>query len=244
MDKTRFLVGTSGWTYPDWQGVFYPEGLPKAKWFYHYASVFPAVEVNATFYRWFKESTYAKWHERAPEKFEYVLKAPRLITHQRVLKDIEGPVRDFVQSADRLGEKLGLILLQLAPNTPVELDRLNSALETFGDPRRIAVEFRNDRWFTDEIRTLLEKAGAVFCISDSPKIRMRDWLTSDVGYIRLHGRRPWYADEYTEREIEEIAELAKALGNRGARKVFVFFNNDVGGFAVKNARMLMHLLSP
>jgi uncharacterized protein YecE (DUF72 family) len=135
-EKVKFFVGTSGWSYAHWKEVFYPEDLPKSRWFEYYAKEFSTVEVNATFYRTFKDQTYHKWRDRAPEKFTYVLKAPRLITHRRYLEDVEEHIKRFWESASLLESKFGLILLQLAPNTPYDPDRLKKALLAFDDPNK------------------------------------------------------------------------------------------------------------
>src|SRR5512136_2995851 len=120
--KAQYLIGTSGWTYDHWKGTFYPDGLAKSRWFDYYAEQFPAVEVNATFYRRFADQTYVKWLERAPAGFIYVLKAPKLITHRKYLVDAEEDIRLFWRSACILEDKLGLVLLQVAPGTPYDLE--------------------------------------------------------------------------------------------------------------------------
>jgi uncharacterized protein YecE (DUF72 family) len=240
--NVQFLVGTSGWNYPQWRGVFYPEGLAQSKWFGHYTGFFPTVEVNATFYRFFKDSVYEKWRERAPEKFIYVLKAPRLITHLKRLIRVEEDIRSFWKSASILRDKLGLIFLQLAPNTKYDPPQLINALSAFPDARKVAVEFRSKEWLTDETKSLLRETGAVFCASDSPKSRITDWVTSKTAYIRLHGRKHWYADNYSDSELREIAKLARGMAARGAEKVYIFFNNDFEGYAVQNAMTLLKML--
>lgn len=240
--KIRFFVGTSGWSYPHWKGVFYPEDWPKSKWFAYYTGEFPSVEVNATFYRTFKDQTYHNWRSRAPEGFVYVLKAPRLITHRKFLKDSEEQIKAFCKSAALLEDKLGLILLQLAPRTPYDPARLEQALRAFDDPAKVAVEFRNEQWLTEETKELLSKVGAVFCNVDSPQAELTDWVTSDSAYIRLHGRRRWYNYDYSARELQEIGLLAKRLAKLGARDVYIFFNNDADGCAPRNARLLLEML--
>lgn len=238
----EYLVGTSGWSYAHWQGVFYPEKWPKSRWLEYYVTRFSTVEVNATFYRTFQDQTYLKWRERAPKGFCYVLKAPRLITHRRYLQGAEESIGRFWAQARLLEDKLGLVLLQLAPNTPYEPERLRHALRAFHDPRRVAVEFRDERWLTGEVRELLEEKRAVFCSADSPKSKLLDWVTSDTGYIRLHGRREWYAYDYPAEELKEIASLARRMAREGAKTVYVFFNNDAKGFAPKNALVLKEML--
>ncbi len=241
-DRVQFYVGTSGWSYPHWYGVFYPQDWPKSKWFDYYCQHFSSVEVNATFYRWFKEQTYHNWYERAPEHFKYVLKAPKVITHRKYLKEVEEQILAFRKSAALLKEKLGLILLQLAPGTPYEPERLRQALAAFDLPGQVAVEFRHDRWLTRETRALLQEVGAVFCAADSPKTELLDWVTAETAYIRLHGRKRWYAYDYSPTELQEIAALVGQMTAAGARTFYIFFNNDFEGCAPKNARTLLQLL--
>lgn len=239
----QYLVGTSGWTYDHWKGIFYPEHLAKHRWFEYYASLFPTVEINATFYRTFKDQTYLNWRQRAPAGFRYVLKAPKTITHRKFLDDVADDVKAFWRSACLLDDRLGMVLLQLAPSTPYDLDRLRQALLAFGDPSRVAVEFRHSRWLTDETRQLLSDLGAAFCNVDSPRHHLTDWVTSSLGYIRLHGRKRWYAYNYSEAELEQIADTARCMTRSGAQVVYIFFNNDFEGYAPQNALYLGKQLS-
>ncbi len=240
--ETQFYIGTSGWSYDHWKGRFYPEDHPKSRWFEYYAQQFSTVEVNATFYRTFKDSTYQKWYDQAPDNFKYVFKAPRLITHRKYLKGSGGIIKSFWKSASLVNEKFGLILLQLAPKMPYELELLQNALNAFGDAKKIAVEFRNKNWFTDEIRDLLNKNGAIFCSIDSPKNELLDWVTSDTAYIRLHGRKRWYRYNYSDKELREIADLTEKMKEKGARQIYIFFNNDFEGNAPRNALTLQKML--
>jgi len=242
INETDLFIGTSGWSYPHWKGNFYPHDWPQSRWFDYYITKFQTVEVNATFYRFSQDQTYEKWYKRAPDNFHYVLKAPRLITHRKYLIDVEEQIHAFWTSASLLKEKFGLILLQLPPNTPYDPDRLNEALLSFGDPRRIAVEFRHKKWLTEETKTLLHEIGSIFCNADSPKTELTDWLTSDIAYIRLHGRESWYGYEYSARELKNIVELMQRMVRAGAKQIYVYFNNDLAGFAPKNARRLIELV--
>lgn len=241
-EKVRYLVGTSGWSYPHWQGIFYPADHPKSRWFEYYAGKFSTVEVNATFYRFFKDQTYHNWRDKAPENFKYVLKAPRLITHRKYLKDAQEQIKEFWPLASLLEDRLGLILLQPAPSTPYDPDRLKKALLAFGDPRKIAIEFRHNRWLTEGTRELLQEVGSVFCTADSPKTELVDWVTSDIAYIRLHGRKQWYSYNYSAQELHEIADLTKRMTRLGAKRIYIFFNNDFEGHAPKNALTLLEML--
>jgi uncharacterized protein YecE (DUF72 family) len=243
ISQSIYFVGTSGWTYDHWKGRFYPDNLPKSHWFDHYASQFSSVEINATFYRTFKDSTYLKWKGRAPQGFGYVLKAPRLITHRKLLVDVAELEQAFFHSCTLLEEKFELILLQVAPQTPYDPCRLQQALLAFPDPGMVAVEFRRAVWFSPEILSLLQSVGATICNVDSPRQALTDYLTSDKAYIRLHGRKHWYSDNYTEGELMEIAGLSRQLARKGARRVYIFFNNDFEGYAPANALALKHILA-
>lgn len=238
-----FFTGTSGWTYDHWLGCFYPKGLAKSRWFDYYAGRFNAVEINATFYRTFQDQTYLNWKARAPQGFGYVLKAPKTITHYKLLRDVEADIQAFCRSAALLGDTFQAILLQVAPNQPYDPGLLRSALLTFTDPTRVAVEFRNERWFNPEIESLLASIGAIFCNADSPRQRLTGFLTSDRAYIRLHGRMNWYSCDYSETDLLEIASLARSMVQKGAGQVFTFFNNDFGGFAPANALTLQKMLT-
>ncbi len=238
----NYLVGTSGWTYNHWKTTFYPKGLPQSRWFEYYATKFPTVEVNATFYRAFGDQTYEKWRERAPADFCYVLKVPQVITHRKFLKEVESEIHTFWRSATLLGDKLGLLLLQVAPQTRYDPDLLRQALLAFRDPTRVAVEFRHKDWLNDEIRGLLQEVGATFVSVDSPIQAPLDWVTSQCGYIRLHGRSRWYSHDYTPAELQEIAEVARRMVRQGAATVYAFFNNDFESYAPMNALALMDIL--
>ena len=238
-----YHVGTSGWTYPHWREVFYPAGLAQSHWLAFYAAHFDTVEINATFYRQFRDPAYPSWRRRAPERFTYVLKAPRSITHERLLVDVGEEVQHFKASARLLEDKLGAILIQVAPATPFDPDRLDRALAAFDLPGQIAVEFRSDQWLVPAIRGLLERRQAIFVNVDSPISRLAEpWVTTGAAYFRLHGRGSWYAYHYSAGELDEIASHARTAADRGAKQVYLFFNNDDKGSAPQNALALKKLL--
>jgi uncharacterized protein YecE (DUF72 family) len=241
-EEMSIHVGTSGWSYEHWKGRFYPEDLAKSRWFEFYAKHFNSVEVNATFYRNFADTTYTKWRERAPEGFRYVLKVPRQISHRQKLNGVEALIKEFARSANLLGERLGLLLLQLPPHLPYQPERLEAALQAFGSPSLVAVEFRDEGWLTEEVFSLLQHQRANFCNPDSPQQSLSGKMTGRVGYLRLHGRRSWYTDEYTRDELCVIAETAHTMCREGADEVYIFFNNDTAAHAPMNASALIELL--
>lgn len=242
-ERTTFLIGTSGWVYDHWRECFYPVGIPKSRWFEYYCGCFQCVEINATFYRSFREQTYVNWKTRAPQGFRYVLKVPKRITHRKYLVGVEEDVKDFCRYGALLGDKLGMFLLQLAPSTPYDLERLRKVLLAFPEPEKVAVEFRKSCWLNDETESLLRQVGAVFCNVDSPRQKLTARLTSHRAYLRLHGRSRWYLHNYSHDELKEIAAVAQDLARRGADLVYIFFNNDFEGYAPANAMMLMRLLN-
>ncbi len=237
-----YYIGTSGWTYDHWKGKFYPSDLPKSKWFSYYIKYFSTVEINATFYRRFKDQTYIKWKNQVNKSFSYVLKAPRVITHRKYLINADEEIRSFADSASLLEDRLGLILLQLAPRTKYNPEILRNTVQLFNDPRKLAVEFRNKEWLTSEVYDILKEYGVVYCNVDSPKSTLNDWVTSDIAYFRLHGRGKWYSYNYSEKELEEISLLAKQFIAKRTKRIYIFFNNDFEGYAPKNALLLMNML--
>lgn len=240
--KGRIYIGTSGWSYPQWQGLYYPVGLAKARWFEYYCQHFNTVELNATFYRAFQDTTYDKWYHQAPDDFKYVVKAHRFITHRKLLHDVKDSIKRCWTSAHRLKEKLGLVLMQLSPNTPYDLSRLEQALTAFKNPQQIAVEFRDPSWYTPSTLQLLKKYHAVFCNSDSPDIALTDHITAKTAYFRLHGRGEWYTSNYSKSQLKQIATMITKIQKQGVQDVYVFFNNDCNAYAAKNALALRELL--
>ena len=200
------------------------------------------MEINATFYRTFKDQTFINWRNKAPQGFRYVLKAPRLITHRKYLENVADDIQTFDRSASLLEDKLGLILLQLAPGTPYDIERLRTACLAFNNPQKIAVEFRHKRWLTDETFSLLRELGVTFCNPDSPRGSLSEYVTSPNGYIRLHGRKQWYSYNYSNEELQEIANIVQRMNSAGVDTVYIFFNNDFEGYPPKNAQYLANIL--
>lgn len=231
-------IGTSGWQYDHWRERFYPEGLRKARWFEHYASVFDTVEVNSTFYRMMKETVFDKWRKQAPEGFSYVLKYSRYGTHVKRLADPAEHVAPFVERARRLEEHLGAILVQLPPHWNVDTGRLGAFLDAAPADLRWALEFRDASWLCDRVYGLLRSRNAALCIHDiirdHPRVLTADWV-----YLRFHGggRR----GDYTESELASTAAAVREYLSDGL-DVYAYFNNDLNAYAVNNARCLRSLL--
>jgi uncharacterized protein YecE (DUF72 family) len=222
------LVGTSGFSYDEWSGVFYPEGLKPQGRLRYYAERFRTVEVNNTFYRMPKKEVLERWRGETPEGFVFVLKASQRITHRERLRDSGDSVAYFFENAAALGDKLGPTLFQLPPNMKKDAARLASFLDVLGD-RRAAFEFRHESWMDDEVHALLRSRGAALCSADmddsgeegAPLVPTADW-----GYLRL--RRAEYS-------AEDLTGWAGRLRGQGWREAYVFLKHEVKGPALARA---------
>ncbi|MFW6195033.1 MAG: DUF72 domain-containing protein, partial [Chloroflexota bacterium] len=228
-------IGTSGWQYRHWRGVFYPVGMPQREWFQHYAGWFQTVEVNNTFYSLPDADTFRGWHEQAPADFIYALKLSRYLSHIKRLKDPEQPVDTFISRAGELGPHLGPLLLQLPPNMKANLERLDDTLSLFPEHVRVAVEPRHESWFTEEARSVLTARNAALCIADEGEnLTSPRWRTADWGYFRFHGGTGTPGGGYTDATVDHRAGLIAKLWSED-EDVFAFFNNDAHGCALRDA---------
>lgn len=229
------FVGTSGWQYKSWRGRFYPEDVAQARWLEWFAERFRVVEVNNTFYRLPPPDTFEAWARRTPADFVIAPKVSRYLTHVKRLKEPEEPVQRFLRHAAPLGDKIGPLLVQLPPDLAADVARLERVLELFPEGVRVAVEFRHQSWFTDEVRKVLESHGAALCLADRrSKLLTPPWQTADWGYVRLHegtaSPRPCYGRTALASWGRRIAGMWGAESD-----VYVFFNNDPLGCAVRDA---------
>lgn len=231
------LIGTSGWQYRHWRGALYPRRLPQREWLPHYAERFATVEVNATFYRLPSRAAVEEWARRTPEDFVFAIKASRYLTHVRRLREPQEPVRRLMDTIDPLGERLGVILLQLPPRMRCDSDLLDRALRCFPPGLRVAVEPRDPSWFVAPVRAVLERRGAALCLADRPGWRQPDWRTAEWGYVRFHEGRATPSPCYGRTALATWADrIAEAFGP--SDDVFLYFNNDTEGCAPRDARRL------
>lgn len=176
------LVGTSGWQYGDWRGRLYPAGLPQRRWLEHYAGCFATVESNAAFYRLPERHTFMAWRERTPSDFVWAVKASRFLTHTRRLREPVEPVGRLLDHAAGLGDRLGVVLLQLPPTLQADLGLLDACLACFPVGVRVAVEPRHVSWWTDGLRLLLERRAAALCWADRGEVEITPlWATAEWG---------------------------------------------------------------
>ena len=202
----EMLAGTSGYSYKEWLGRFYPEKLPAAEMLRYYAERFRTVEINNTFYRMPAEAMLARWAEEVPEHFAFTLKAPRRITHDKRLREAEGEVGAFLQRAAALGSKLGVLLFQLPPYLRKDVPRLQAFLDLLPAETRAAFEFRHASWQDDEVYEALRARAAMLCVTDTDEGDTPFVATADCGYVRL--RRTHYDDGDLQTWVERIADRA------------------------------------
>lgn len=234
-------IGTSGWYYEHWKELFYPAGLPKSKWFEHYAQHFDTVEINNTFYHLPKEQSIQRWHKIAPEGFLYAVKANRYITHIKKLKDTSESLRRFFDGINLLERKLGPVLYQLPPSLHIDLDRLRDFIKLLPKRKTAVFEFRHKSWYCEETYKLLGKNGAGFCIHDMPGKESPQVVTSDTIYIRFHGTTRRYSGSYPKSQLQDWAKWLKEQSKK-VSGIYVYFNNDVHGHAIKNAKHLKEMI--
>jgi len=224
-------VGTSGFSYKEWKGSFYPEDLPAKSMLHYYAERFGTVEINNSFYRMPKASVLESWAGEVPADFRFVLKAPQRITHFKRLKEADEPVAYFLDVIAALGERLGPLLFQLPPNFKKDLARLRDFLPLLPEDQRVAFEFRHASWFDDEALDVLREHGVALCLAeaedglDVPFVGTADW-----GYLRL--RRPDYSDAELKRWVDRTREQEWA-------DTFVFFKHEDEGKGPKMAERFL-----
>lgn len=283
-------IGTSGWNYPHWQapyynpkdivykpqkfngktfqgscstgqGKFYPLKLKSQDYLRYYGRFFPTVEINYSFYRLPRPTTYQNWYQQTPKDFIFAVKVSRFITHIKRLKNIKRAFWIFFDNASVLKEKLGPILFQFPPSfqaTEENTKRLEgflSILRGRTSPKlssilggstsknlRFAFEFRHQSWCDEKIYKLLKKYNAAWVIADSPNYPKVEAITADFIYVRMHGSKVLFSSKYTNKELKDLAaKIKKWL--RPKLNIYVYFNNDFQGYAIDNAKQLIKLIT-
>jgi uncharacterized protein YecE (DUF72 family) len=238
-------VGTSGFVYRHWRGILYEKDLPPSRWLARFAAEFRTCELNTTFYRLPTKDAVDGWRRGTPPRFVFAVKGSRYLTHVKRLKEPTEGVRRFFEVVGRLREKLGPVLWQLPPQLSPDLARLGHFLDAL--PRRLptarrvrhVVEFRNAGWYTEEVCALLDAHGVAFCEHDLVSARPPR-LTGGFRYLRFHGATGKYSGRYGEDGLAATARDLAAWAAHG--DAWVYFNNDVGGHALSDARDLLRLL--
>jgi uncharacterized protein YecE (DUF72 family) len=237
-------IGTSGWSYDHWTDVLYPRGTPVSARLARYAEEFDTVELNASFYRWPRDATFAGWRERLPDGFTMSVKAHRGLTHFRRLRSPEPWVERFERCWTALGDRREALLVQLHPEQERDDARLEHFLDCMPDWIPVAVELRHRTWDDPAVYAILERHRAAYVVMSGAGLPCVPRATSDLVYVRMHGpdQKSMYAGSYPDDELRLWADRVAELHGQG-RRVLVYFNNDLGGHAVRNARTLKEFLA-
>lgn len=226
-------VGTSGYSYKEWKGSFYPEKIPAKEMLHFYSERLSTVEINATFYRLPQKSTLENWKEQVPKTFRFSLKAPQRITHFKRLNEVGDDARYFLDVAATLEEQLGVVLFQLPPNMKKDLPRLETFLNELPSQPRVAFEFRHPTWFDDDVLAVLRARNCALCISDTDDLPvMHIDKTADWGYLRL--RRVLYSEEH-------LQEWLKRIRDQNWNETFLFFKHEDEGTGPRLAAQFLQL---
>lgn len=239
--QASIFVGCSGWFYWKWRGLFYPADLPTGEWFKHYAKRLDTVEINASFYSWPTVANVKAWKRRPGKRnFVYTVKVCELITHIKKFNGTKTLIKDFGLVADILGERMGCFLFQLPPSYRYSKARLTSILGQLDPARRNVVEFRHKSWWNATVYAAFRETGTIFCSCSGPRLPDELIQTADDIYLRLHGPERWYQHNYSKAELEKWADRIKASG---AKRAWIYFNNDYEARAPANATTMRRLLT-
>jgi uncharacterized protein YecE (DUF72 family) len=233
-------IGTSGWEYRHWAGDFYPADLRRDRWLEHYAANFDTVELNNSFYRLPEGSTFAGWARRVPKDFVFSVKASRYLTHIKRLREPREPLERFWSRARRLGDRLGPVLYQLPPRWTPDEERLRSFLAALPDASQ-AIEFRDRRWYTPRIMASMDDAGIALCLHDMAGSASPPLPLGPLVYLRFHGSDRRYGGRYPGQRLSAWADRIVGWAGHGL-PVWAYFNNDLGGHAVRDAIRLREMV--
>ena len=235
-DAMQWKIGCSGYRYPDWKGIFYPEDTARRRWFEYYSGHFNTVELNGTYYKFPRLSTFRRWNERSPNGFSFTVKAPHDVAHVKKLADAQRMLTEFYNMArEGLGAKLGCILFQFSGTFEYTPDRLKRLIEMLDNSVPNVVEFRHRSWWNADVYSRLSMANITYCGMSHPALPDNVVRTTDTVYYRLQGVPHLYNSVY---EIPKLEQIVQEILNQGGREAFIYFNNTADAHAVFNAKQL------
>jgi uncharacterized protein YecE (DUF72 family) len=237
----KLQIGTSGWVYKHWMNIFYPAHCKSEQQLSFYAQHFSTVEINFSFYKLPERFIFESWRSQTPEKFIFAVKGSRYLTHMKKLKDPIEPLSRLMERASGLQEKLGPILFQFPHTWHINIERLQPFLELLQTypQQRFTFEFRHSSWLIPEVYKLLERAGVALCLPVSPTVPLDVCLTTPWTYIRMHQGQS--SISYSDEELTTWAERIRSFLAQGF-DVYVYFNNDPDGYAIRDAQQLQRIL--
>jgi len=246
VSNKNFHIGTSGWCYKDWPGIFYPKNLKTTNWLSYYANIFSCTEINSSFYRLPKKQTVENWISKVPADFLFCVKMSRYLSHIKRLKEPEEPLERFFGIFEPMKKQMGPVLIQL-PKTvsfdPAVAEYFYKLLSEKYSEYRFAMELRHESWFNDNSYGLMRNYNISFVISQSgehfPYIEM---VTSKNIYFRFHGPGSLYNSKYKSTELKKYSTLFNNWIRQGY-ELWIFFNNTMYGYGIENALKLRQYLN-
>ncbi|RZK12277.1 MAG: DUF72 domain-containing protein [Flavobacterium sp.] len=246
MKKEDLHIGCSSFYNGYWKGVFYPKYLTRKEWFPYYCEHFNTYELNATFYKFPTLKSLQDWYDKSPEGFQFAVKAPKVITHQKKFADCQQEMDDFYEVCkEGFKEKLGCILFQLPPSFHYTPERLAMIVATLKPDFKNVIEFRNKTWWNDEVYEVFSKNNITFCSVSYPNLPNDIIQTNEIGYVRFHGVPKLFYSSYNDEELKQVADFL--FSNAEFKKTFVYFNNTASVAGIlnaielkKNAHLLQH----
>lgn len=242
--KGKVHIGTSGWSYKHWKGDFYPATVKAADWFQYYTTQFSVAEINTSFYHLPKQQTVINWAEKSPPHFLFCPKLSRYITHMKKLRNVEEPLQRFFNLFEPLEKKMGPVLIQLPPMVAFHYDVAEAFYEQLQRYKQhhFVLEVRHPTWLQKESLTLMAKYEIGLVIAESGNaFPYSEMVTAETVYLRFHGPGALYASDYSEEQLADYAAKCQHWLQEG-HTVWAFFNNDIHGFAFRNAKRLKELL--
>jgi uncharacterized protein YecE (DUF72 family) len=243
--KQKIHIGTSGWSYKHWKGIFYPPKLRSSAWLVFYAEHINITEINGSFYKLPTHETVEDWKHDVPKDFLFCPKMSRFLTHMKKLIDPEEPLERFFGIFEPMQKMLGPVLIQLPPQLKFTYDRAEYFYKLLATKYRkydFVIEVRHETWLEEVSLTLMTRYNIGLVISQSgEEFPYSEMITAKNIYVRFHGPHELYASSYSDRMLKEFARKFKRWGKQG-HEVWAFFNNDIHGHAVKDAQRLISLL--
>ena len=239
MKKQSIQTGCSSYNNGSWKGIFFPEDIPRSKWFEFYCEQFNTYEINATFYRFPTVKSLQAWYHKAPEDFQFAVKAPKIITHFKQFTDCRTETEEFYSICHRgLGKKLSRVLFQLPPSLEYTAYRLALMLSYMNADFCNVIEFRNETWWRQEVYDALSEKDVVFCNVSYPKLPTTLVQTTEKGYFRMHGVPRLFYSDYSEAELQQLLD---AIRMTDWNEVSIYFNNTASTAGILDAVAMKEL---
>ena len=240
----KIYIGTSGWSYKHWAGIYYPAEVKPAKYLAYFSKQFHAAEINSSFYRLPTQKTISNWMAQVPDDFVFCPKMSRYLSHMKKLNDPEEPVARFCGLFAEMTAKMGPVLIQLPENVHFHSELTEEFYQVLKEQRayRFAMEVRHESWFAYESINLMKKYNISLVLAHSQRFPYFEEVTAKDIYVRFHGPENLYGSSYSNDFLAEYAEKFKNWKAEG-HNVWAFFNNDIGGYALKNAEVILEMVS-